>query len=116
ETGGPWDEQRQALLQKARPRGPGRLVLRDQGIDVRASRVEGRAPAFTLERPGRAAMPLEDAVWAEWDAQGRLLVATLDGRLEIRDPDHPRFAAVSSHSLAALRPALREAPEWARRW
>ncbi len=116
ETGGPWDERRQALLQKARPRGPGRLVLTDPGIDVRASRVEGRAPAFTLERPGRDSVPLEDAAWADWDAQGRLLVATLDGRLEIRDPDHPRFAAVSSHSLAALRPSPGEAPEWARRW
>ena len=28
---------------------------------------------------------LEDVQWAEWDASGRLLVATDDGRLQIRD-------------------------------
>jgi hypothetical protein len=115
ETGGPWDEQRCAILQKARPGGPGRLVLTDQGMDVRAARVEGRAPTFTLERAGRLEA-LDDAAWADWDSQGRLLVATLDGRLEIRDPDHPRHAPVSSHALAALRPAPGPAPEWARHW
>lgn len=115
DSGGPWDEQRRAILQKPRPHGPGRLVLTDQGLDIRAPRVEGRAPTFTLERAGHVT-PLADAAWADWDPRGRLLVATLDGRLEIRDPDSPRHTPVSSSSLAALRPTPRPAPEWARRW
>ena len=28
---------------------------------------------------------LDDVQWADWDARGRLLIATVDGRLQIRD-------------------------------
>ena len=36
-------------------------------------------------RSGRLTRDLEDVQWAEWDPMGRLLVATSDGRLQIRD-------------------------------
>jgi hypothetical protein len=113
-TGGPWDERRSAILEKPRPRGPGRLVLRDTGISRRAP-IEGRAPTFELER-GRRRSPLEEAVWADWDPQGRLLVASREGRLELRDPDDRALRVIRAHDLASLRPLPRPAPDWARRW
>lgn len=113
--GGPWDEGRRAVLVKDRTgRAPGRLILTDRGT-VRGPAVEGRAPAFTLERRGRLE-PLEGVVWADWDPSGRLLVATAAGRLELRDPDARRRSLVRGHDLAALRPDPRPPPEWARRW
>ncbi len=114
-AGGPWDEQRSAVLVKPRPHGPGRLVLRDAGMGVTGPSVEGRAPAFELEREGRR-LALEDVAWAEWDPQGRLLVATHAGKLELRDPDDARLAVIRAHDLAALRPLPRRAPDWAQRW
>jgi hypothetical protein len=100
---------------KDRPgHAPGRLVLLDRGL-VRGRAVEFRAPAFALERRGQR-VPLEGVQWADWDPGGRLLVATAEGRLEIRDPDDRRRAAVASHDLAALRPDPRPAPAWARDW
>src|SRR5205823_4481821 len=54
----------------------------------------GRYAAFREMTPGPIAYEvvdddevttLEDVQWAEWDADGRLLVATREGRLEVRD-------------------------------
>ena len=116
EEGGPWDERRRSILVKDRPGGgPGRLVLLDRGV-VRGAAVELRAPAFAVERRSRR-VPLDGVQWADWDPAGRLLVATVEGRLEIRDPDDRRHrAAVRSHDLAALWPDPRQAPAWALRW
>lgn len=114
EAGGAWDEQRSSVLVKERPRGRGRLLLRDTGTQ-RGSTIEGRAPAFALE-VRRRRVPLEDATWADWDPQGRLLVATRSGRLELRDADDRNLAPVRTHDLAQLRPLPRPAPEWATRW
>jgi hypothetical protein len=114
ELGGPWDDRRSAILQKARPGGTGRLLLRDTGVAFEHA-VELRAPSYALDL-GRRHVALEDAAWADWDPEGRLLVATRAGRLELRDPDDRGLALVRAHDLSALRPLPRPAPEWAQRW
>jgi hypothetical protein len=107
-------DRRAAILVKPRPDGRGRLVLRDTGTALESA-VEFRAPAYSLELSHRL-VQLEDAAWADWDPQGRLLVATRSGRLELRDPDDRGLAVVRAHDLSALRPLPRPAPEWAQRW
>lgn len=111
-----WDERRRVTLTKRRPATKrahdDRLVLLDQGIGRQG--IEGRAPLFRLDSAKRA-FPLTDVAWADWDPFGRLLVATHDGRLQIRDPDSASLEVRVEHVLVrALAP--RPAPDDARRW
>ncbi|MEZ5207536.1 MAG: hypothetical protein R2690_11285 [Acidimicrobiales bacterium] len=57
---------------------------------------------------------LDDVQWADWAADGRLLVATTDGRLQIRRRRRRR-GHVRPH-LAPETPDPQPAPDWARRW
>jgi len=109
-----WDERRCAVLAKARPGGGARLVLTDHGWDP-ALAIEGRHPTFALEG-GRYPGALDGVVWADWDARGRLLVATDEGRLEIRALAARAIAVEVAHDLAPLTPDPTPAPEWATRW
>lgn len=107
-----WDERRSAVLARQQPGGNARLVLTDHGWDP-ALAIEGRHPSFRLEN-GPLPGPLDRVVWADWDPRGRLLVATDDGRLEIRALG--AGAVEVSHDLASLTPDPEPAPEWATRW
>lgn len=109
-----WDERREAVLAKTRPGGGARLVLTDHGHDPDLA-IEGRHPTYRLEgghHPGE----LEGVVWADWDPQGRLLVATAGGTLEVRALRGRTIAVEVSHDLAPLVPDPAPAPEWAQRW
>jgi len=110
-----WDEARgdRVILEKPRPGGRARL------------RVRGNYAAFRAGRPGffayevmeeDAVTALEDVQWADWDADGRLLVATREGRLEIRDGARPAVATPPHADLAALAPEPAPAPAEALRW
>src|SRR4029077_20683872 len=83
---GHWDQQIDRLvMQKSRPGDPERELRRDiDGYAVRA---------------GRHEHPLPDVQWADWDAYGRLLVATKVGRLEIRT-GHDVMTVGWAHDLA----------------
>jgi hypothetical protein len=109
------DELRSAVLAKPRPGEPDvRLVLVDRGLDDHAlGAIDGRAPEYAIERPS-GTTDLDGVVWADWDPIGRLLVATDESRLEIRDPSTIRV--VHHHDLANLEPRPGPAPEWAQRW
>jgi hypothetical protein len=109
-----WDERRSVILTKARPRGEGRLMLVDQGMRFER-RIEGRRPRYVLERE-RLRTELPGVVWADWDAAGRLLVATDERTLSIRDPEALDAPPVRRHELARLDGGPRRAPDWARRW
>ncbi len=109
----PWDEQRSAILVKPSPAGGRRLVMEDRGLDLRAPGIEGRTPAYAIEDRGRS-WEL-DAAWADWDHHGRLLVATPDARLQLRDPEAPN-RVLREHDLSSLRPNPQPAPDWAQRW
>ena len=65
---------------------------------------------------GGSVEPLEDLQWADWDAEGRLLVATRSARLQVRRLAGPRTTLEFEADLAALAPSPAPAPEWAQRW
>ena len=59
---------------------------------------------------------LDGVVWADWDQRGRLLVATAEGRLEVRALGGRAITVEVAHDLAPLTPDPAPAPEWARQW
>ena len=105
------------VLSKPRPAGRRArslsLVLSDRGW-VTQGGIEGRRPSYRLERLGRA-IELDGVVWADWDPFGRLLVATRDARLQVRDADDAALPVLRERVLASSPPLVR-APEWARAW
>jgi hypothetical protein len=113
-----WDENRNAILTKERPfvRGESkeRLVLADRGISWERA-IEHRRPSYRLEQPKRTTTELPGVTWADWDPYGRLLVATEDGRLQIRNADEVGLPVVREHVLSSV-PARVPAPDWARTW
>jgi hypothetical protein len=73
-------------MEKARPgsNGSERLTVRDTYAAIRE--LHGTRTDMRYElHSGRVTRHLEDVQWADWDADGRLLVATGDGRLQIRN-------------------------------
>ena len=111
-----WDEKREVILCRARPRRTGRLILTDHGWRSNvARRIEGRQPSFALELRGER-IELADAAWTDWDADGRLLVATHDGRLQIRDVDAPLLPPIERDLAGDRSPSPAPAPAWAQSW
>lgn len=110
-----WDEARaRIMLEKPRP-GAAHVRLR----------VSGHYAAFRAAAPGEvvyelaegdAMTTLEEVQWADWDADGRLLVATREGRLEARDGARPTLATAAHAELAALAPDPAPAPAEAHAW
>lgn len=120
QPGDVWDEQRADLvkMEKPRPGSEGRVRLV----------VEGRFAAFRSSLPGEPKgadyvlvgggqrEPLADVQWADWDAGGRLLVATRDGRLQARHLDAAGLSVRWEVDLSGLTPDPAPAPDEARRW
>jgi hypothetical protein len=102
-----WNEKTPHWLVRERPGGDQCLELRDNGY-VRG-RLEGRAPRYALDGER-----LTEAVWADWDARGRLLVATRAGVLEIRSSKNKVTHSVSLAGDWTPDPAA--PPMYARRW
>jgi hypothetical protein len=75
-----------------------------------------RAPGDVWDERRGVCEPLDDAAWADWDAAGRLLVATRDGRLEIRRVHQGGVEVEQVHDLDGIRPAPRPAPPEAAQW
>ena len=115
----PWESRRAAhiTMEKRRP-----------GDDDTVLRVRGRYAAFRQAMPGEPRVAdyvvadrdgshaLTDVQWADWDATGRLVVATTDGRIQIREGDPARPRVAFEADLSALAPDPREPPAEARRW
>jgi hypothetical protein len=59
---------------------------------------------------------LERVQWADWDRSGRLLVATTNGRLEVRQNPWDETNVTWSMDLSHDRAAPAEPPSIARRW
>lgn len=132
EEGGPWDERREVELVKDRPDGGDggrtdgptgpRLHVQGGYAAFRTSPDWYDPPLYHLSWPDREVV-LEGVQWADWDRAGRLLVATVDGRLQVRDVDVAAAADPGGTArvrfevdLAPSTPDPRAAPPEARRW
>ena len=83
-----WDEQRcdRIVMEKPRPNANRSDRLTVRGTYAAIRELHGRRTDVRYElRSGDVTRHLDHVQWAEWDARGRLLVATDDGRMQIRD-------------------------------
>jgi hypothetical protein len=65
---------------------------------------------------GAERQPLDGVQWADWDATGRLLVATTDGRLQVRAEPFGTDDTTWEIDVTDDRPSFFEPPSEARRW
>ncbi len=115
ESGGPWDEQRRIEMRKHQPNG--RLMLHVEGSFAGFRTSPGwHEPAAYYLSDGIDLTPLNGVQWADWDSQGRLLVATAQGALEIRTLDGTDQTVVFKEDLSGLAPDPSPPPEWAAHW
>lgn len=73
-------------MEKARPNASGSDRLTVRGTYAAIRELHGMRTDVRYElRSDNLTRYLEGVQWADWDAEGRLLVAMEDGRLQIRD-------------------------------
>lgn len=77
--------------------------------------VDGLRVGYWVET-GQDLRTLDDAQWADWDREGRLLVATREGRLQIWSLEGGRREKLVEEDLSLLEPDPCPAPEWAKHW
>jgi hypothetical protein len=114
-----WDQNRHARMQKRQPGGERLLRVESLGwaggeFGVEQA-VDGMRVLYSLETDGDPRL-LDDLQWADWDPQGRLLVATRSGMLEIRDLKADHFDVLFEEDLSRLQPNPAPAPGWAGSW
>ena len=95
--------------------GPSRLAASGRYAAFRSGQPSWAEARYAIVEDG-AERPLRDVQWADWDAAGRLLVATTDGRLEVRDSPWTPADATWTVDLARDTPTPTEPPAIARRW
>ena len=115
----PWDERRNARMQKRQPSGERVLHVEsvgraggEFGTDLA---VDGLRVRYALEGDGDIE-PQDDLQWADWDAQGRLLVATRTGLLQVRRLLSHGHSCDFEADLTRFEPDPQPAPDWAARW
>jgi hypothetical protein len=114
-----WDVRRNARMHKRQPRGD--RVLRVESVGFPggeygpAQAVDGLRVVYALEVDGdiRVLDPLQ---WADWDDEGRLLVATRAGKLQIWNLQDAGEEVLFEEDLSLRKPEPLPAPSWARRW
>jgi len=115
---GHWDEQIDGLvMEKARP-GDAQSTLRAHGYYA-AFRAKLPSDDFDFAyelRVGDTEHTLAGVQWADWDARGRLLVATTDGRLQIRTGTPRDPGPLWETDLAPLQPDPQPPPSDASQW
>lgn len=111
-----WDERRAAAVTMQKPRPTdGATRLRVRGVF--AAFREGPSKDILYElAEGDRVTPLADLQWADWDAGGRLLAATRDGRLQICEISARGRTVVSEVDAGAPTPGPAPPPADAHRW
>lgn len=109
-----WDERRPVAMQKLRPQSQGAVRLTVRGYFAAFRSGAPGQTMYAILEDGRERR-LEGVQWADWDAEGRLLVATADGRLQIRDGSDAAIV-LWQYDLAGLVPDPTPPPDEARRW
>ena len=116
---GPWDERVDGLtVRKPRPQSSDAVDLTASGYYA-AFRSKLSAAGFDFcyqLRHGGSVTELHDVQWADWDPAGRLLVATTDGRLQIRAGAPERLDVVWETDLSPFVPDPQPAPPEASHW
>jgi len=116
QAGDMWDEARASELKMEKPR-PGadgtRLVVQGDFAAFRES--HPRAVHYQIVERDRA-LSLDGVQWADWDAKGRLLLATTDGRLQIRKASAKHSEVVWEIDVSDRRPDPKPAPAEAHHW
>jgi hypothetical protein len=108
-----WDEQRgdAITLEKRRPGGDGAVTLRVGGSYAGHRSMHGHRADIRYElQVGEDRRDLRDVQWADWSPDGRLIVATNGGRLQVRELDDSVGWEVD---LSALKPDPEPPPDTA---
>lgn len=108
-----WDESRRAIVVRAQPDGPNVLHVEGRYAAFRTGEPHLDPPLYWLDR-GDEIEILEGVQWADWDTEGRLLVATGDGRLAVRSPDDASQEPIVD--LSSMEADPQPAPAWASEW
>lgn len=114
-----WDVRRNARLKKRQPGGHAELCVGSIGYPGgefgSEQAIDGLRVRYSLEADGKVTL-LEDLQWADWDRDGRLLVATRTGKLQIRQPSSGPAQILFEEDLSQLDPTPVPAPDWAAHW
>ena len=114
-----WDQHRNARMQKCQPLGNRVLYVESVGwagaeFGVNQA-VDGLRVSYSLESDGDLEQ-LDELQWADWDREGRLLVATRSGKLQVWNLNDDRPEILFEQDLSLLEPNPIPAPAWAQRW
>lgn len=110
-----WDERRAVVMHKPSPADAGsRLLVEGWYAAVRTTEPERFGESSYSIDTGSGPSVLDDVQWADWSADGRLLVATRDGRLQWRDQDGESVRW--EFDLARMAPERTPPPPEAREW
>ena len=113
-----WDEARAdaVVMQRTRPGATGPLLT----VAGRYAAFRDNAPAWGEPAYGvgwaTEQASLDDVQWADWSADGQLLVATKHGRLQVREAPFDTGSATWERDVSADRPDPAPAPPEAREW
>jgi hypothetical protein len=104
-------------MRRERPGDPQvTLGLIHHGVDFRQPGIEGARLEYFLQARSDDIMPLSQAIWTDWDQQGRLLMATSGGTLEVCHCQGTNLKTVWTEDLADRVPDPKPAPAWASTW
>lgn len=111
-----WDTGRNARIQRRQPGGHHLLCVESIGHAGgefgKGQAIDGLRVQYSLEVDGCLTV-LDDLQWADWDQDGRLLVATRTGRLQVRRFNSGHEETVFDEDLTRLDPTPSPAPDWA---
>lgn len=118
-SGDMWDERRNVRMQKRQPDGNYLLCVESMGQaggEFGAGQaVDGMRLRYWLEADGELEL-LDHLQWADWDPDGRLLVATRGGKLQILKFGNGSPEVMFEEDLSLTEPNPEPAPGWAQRW
>ncbi len=114
-----WDQHRNARIEKRQPENQRVLCVEsvgaaggEFGVD---QAIDGLRVRYAMEANGDIE-PLQDLQWADWSRDGRLLVATRSGRIQIWNLDDGRRRIEFDRDLSTLEPNPQAPPAEARSW
>ncbi len=119
EARGAWDERIDGLtMRKPRPGTARHVDLTARGYYAAfRSKLPNHDFDYAYElRTDESVIALPDVQWADWATDGRLLVATIDGRLQVRTGAPDALEVAWETDLAPLQPDPQPPPSEASRW